>query len=230
MTEEHYRKTHEVTVGNVDHGGVWLAKPLMFAGEVEVELNKIFTNDPAMCFANADYNMTDMCSAFQVEPYAGFMMSAVKEVSLCFFGYAVELTTLTRDFTAWLFEVAQQVTSLDTYMLMHAALSELWYRTGIVGCLLGWLASLYVASLMSHLSCVAGGEGVTRVGRRRKARFRHQWKVQLRALLFMSCVYAGQGMQQGEETFLQRLRWLKQQPVQHRRRPKKGKELHVAML
>ena len=58
---------------------------------------------------------------------------------------------------------------------------------------------------MSHLSYAAGEEGVIRVSRRRKARFKHRWKVQLRALLFMSCVYAGQGMQQGEETFLQRM-------------------------
>ena len=205
MTEEHYRMVHGVTVGKENHGGVWLAKPLTLAGEVEVKGNQIFTNDPAMCFANADYNMTDMCSAFQVEPYAGFMMSEVEDVCLCLLGHTGELMTFGVNFIAWLSESVRRLTSLDSYTLVHAALSELWYRTGIVGCLLSWFASLFIANWMSHLSYVAGEEGVTRVGRRRKARFKHRWKVQLQALLFMSCVYVGQGMQQGEETFLQRM-------------------------
>lgn len=118
MMSERFTEMHEVTVGILDHGSR------------KVEYNMSFTNALAMCFANADYDVTDMCSACEVELYAGFMMNEVEDV--CLLGHAVELMTFVRNFTTWLSEIGRGLTNLDIYMLVHAALSELWYRTGWV--------------------------------------------------------------------------------------------------
>ena len=101
-------------------------------------------------------------------------------------------------------QLIRAVLSMNTTNHCVVALSIVWSKVGATGCWLAWLVSLGVVWLVSRLSLMAGKK--SRVDKRKSSRCLKERRVQIRALLFLSCMWTSHGMQAGgEENFLQQM-------------------------
>ncbi|CAK8995861.1 Retrovirus-related Pol polyprotein from transposon TNT 1-94 [Includes: Protease [Durusdinium trenchii] len=162
---EHDDRRHEVTVGNLNHGGRHEQGEHCTAGMMKMEDNMVPINVSAGSLVGVDNNMLKMCLVGEHEPDAGSRIlegrKRAEDVGLCLLGLAVQLIetlktvlTLQWKLTTQLYNIVHWLVELNIVVKV-----DLFYQTAgncLLLCVDTWSKFLYIKPLKNKIAGVIG--------------------------------------------------------------------------